>query len=113
MPNIDEWSSEIIGIIDEYIKKYPSKIKLFKSLGQLNYLNLLKYAKIAIGNSSSGIIETASFKLPTINIGSRQKGRFAPVNVINCSNDFSDIDEAVKLALSDEFNDKLKNMVNL
>ena len=112
MPNIDEGSCEIIDIINEYVKKYPTEIKFFKSLGQLNYLSLLKYAKVAIGNSSSGILETASFKLPTVNIGNRQKGRFAPENVINCSNDFSDIDKAIKLALSDEYNYKIKDMIN-
>lgn len=47
---------------------------IFHSLGQLRYLSLLKYADIMIGNSSSGIIETPSFKLPVVNIGDRQKG---------------------------------------
>lgn len=112
MPNIDKGSENIIGVIEEYSNKYPSKIKSFKSLGQLNYLSILKYAKVVIGNSSSGIIETASFKLPTVNVGIRQKGRLAPENVINCSNEFSDIDKAIKLAISEEFNKKIKNMIN-
>ena len=51
------------------------KLSLYKSLGQKKYYSFLKYADAVVGNSSSGIYETPSFNIPTINIGERQKGR--------------------------------------
>jgi UDP-hydrolysing UDP-N-acetyl-D-glucosamine 2-epimerase len=75
-------------IIDDYIKKISTKNKRIiyvKSLGHNLLFNLLPYCKFMIGNSSSGIIEAPFFKIPTINIGDRQKGRFKHTSVINCS----------------------------
>lgn len=112
MPNTDKGNTEIIEIIKEYESKYSSRIKTFKSLGQLRYLSLLKYAELVVGNSSSGIIETASFKIPTVNVGDRQKGRLMPDNVICCSNDIEDIDKAIKKAMSEEFKSGLSFCVN-
>jgi GDP/UDP-N,N'-diacetylbacillosamine 2-epimerase (hydrolysing) len=85
-------------IINEEIKKFveqnANKASLHSSLGQLNYLSTMKFSSAVIGNSSSGIIEAPSLKVPVINIGSRQKGRTKSVNIINCENSIPEISNA-------------------
>lgn len=112
MPNSDEGGDVITNVILEYVNEYPDRIKFVKSLGQKRYLSCLKYASIVIGNSSSGIIETASFKRPTVDIGERQKGRLAPKNVIHCECEKQSIVNAVNKALSKTFTDSLQNYEN-
>ena len=102
-------------IINEYIKRYAQKysnIYLVNSLGVQGYLSAVKYAKFVIGNSSSGILEVPSFKIPTINIGDRQLGRIQAESIINCTPQENEILEAVKKALSKKFVDGLNNMEN-
>ena len=82
------------------------------SLGQLNYLSLLKYCVILIGNSSSGIIEAPSFKKPSINIGNRQRGRIKAISVIDCKPEKSKIISAIKKALSVKFQNQIKKCKN-
>lgn len=112
MPNCDTGGDEILDILLKYTNTHKDRFVFVKSLGQINYLSCLKYVKLAIGNSSSGIIETASFHLPTINIGDRQKGRFAPENVIQCQCNKRAIQEAIELASNDNFRNNLKSYVN-
>lgn len=103
-------------IINEMIKKYASenshRCKAFASLGQLRYLSLLKYCRIVIGNSSSGIIEVPSFKIPTVNIGIRQKGRVQAQSVINCGNEIEEITEAIRIGLKDDTINRLEEINN-
>lgn len=112
MPNSDTGGDEITEIIMEYVEQHPNKMKFVKSLGQLGYLSCLKYASLVIGNSSSGIIETASFKIPTINIGDRQKGRLAPENVIHCKCIRKEIEFAVQKGLGNSFKESIDNCKN-
>jgi len=72
-------------------------------LGAQRYLSALRYAKMMIGNSSSGIIEGPAMKIPTVNIGDRQKGRMMADSVICCEPIAKDIISAMKRALSQEF----------
>lgn len=92
--------------------KQNSNIKVFDSLGLTMYLSALKYARMVIGNSSSGIIEAPSFKVPTINIGDRQKGRIQAASVINCEPKCSDILTAMDKTTSWEFQEKMKGIKN-
>ena len=97
-------------IIDEYIKKISlkdSKIIYIKSLGHDLLFNLLPYCNFMIGNSSSGIIEVPYFKIPTINIGDRQKGRLKHKSIIDCSYSKSSILKAIKLANNYNFRKKI------
>lgn len=89
LPNNDAGYSQII----ENIKS--SKIKYVKSLSIEDYVNLLKRSKGLIGNSSSGIHETATFNIPTINIGTRQQGRLRSNNVIDVSYNYEEIKNAI------------------
>lgn len=77
--------------------------RLTASLGAKKYLTVLKYAKMMIGNSSSGILEAPAMKVPTINIGNRQKGRFMAESIISCEPVAEDICNAIKRALTEEF----------
>ncbi len=73
-------------IIIEEIKKFKKNNKnvlIFKSLGSINYLSILKYSNMIIGNSSSGLIEAPILGTKVINIGQRQKGRIRPKEIVN------------------------------
>lgn len=102
-------------IINKYLSDYVDRHNnafLFDSLGMKRYLSALSCATFVIGNSSSGIIEVPSFKIPSINIGDRQKGRIQAESIINCMPERSDIEGAIRKAISTEFNMKIRDVVN-
>jgi GDP/UDP-N,N'-diacetylbacillosamine 2-epimerase (hydrolysing) len=72
----------------------------------------MKYATAVIGNSSSGIIEAPTFKIPTINIGDRQKGRVRAESVIDCEPAANVIKVVIKKAMSPKFHAVLKDVKN-
>jgi GDP/UDP-N,N'-diacetylbacillosamine 2-epimerase (hydrolysing) len=99
--NADDGGRLINSFIEKYCKAYPSRFKAVKSLGQIRYLSAMKHVDLLIGNSSSGIIEAASFNKPVINIGSRQKGRLQSGNIIN--SEIDELYESIKIGLSEDF----------
>ena len=112
MPNSDTDGRVIIKMINDFVAKNPKQYKAFVSLGQLRYLSVLKHVDLVIGNSSSGLIEVPSFKIPTINIGDRQRGRIKAVSVISCEPTISSISHALNQALDPNFKASLKSLVN-
>ncbi len=86
---------------------------LFDSLGSLRYLSALSHAEFVIGNSSSGLLEAPAFRIPTINIGSRQKGRTRTKSVIDCEEDALSILHAIDRVVDQAFRSSLKEMENL
>ena len=86
--------------------------KVYKNLGNTKYYSLLKYSNLIIGNSSSGIVESGTFQLPVINIGSRQDGKVMGNNVINCNFDYNEIMKAFDLIASKKFKKSLKKFKN-
>ncbi|AOM76912.1 UDP-N-acetylglucosamine 2-epimerase [Pedobacter steynii] len=92
--NADTDGRVINKMIDAFVAQNPGKAVAFTTMGQLRYLSAMKYATGVIGNSSSGIIESASFKVPTVNIGDRQKGRIYGENVINVGVNKEEIERA-------------------
>ena len=94
-PNIDTGNNKIIKIIEKY--KNKKNFNIFKNLNRDYFIFLLRNANILIGNSSCGILEAASFKLPVINIGSRQKGRLQSKNIINTGYSITEIEKAIKI----------------
>lgn len=108
-PNADEGFGEIIKIIKKELKKGSL---IIPSLGIKKYHFFLKKCDLLIGNSSSGIVESCSFKIPCLNIGDRQKGRFAPSNVLHTNFKIKDINQKYKTALSKKFRKKIKKIVN-
>lgn len=101
-PNADTHGRKLIRILEDLRASYPDKVLLVKSLGQLRYLSLLKYCDAVIGNSSSGLIEAPTFKVPTVNIGNRQGGRIGGDTVINCSDSAGEIHVAILKSLSEQ-----------
>lgn len=112
MPNSDVGGDIIYEEIKKYVRSNPGQMVMKKSLGQLKYLSLLKNADIMVGNSSSGILESASFCLPTIDIGIRQKGRMAPKNVLHCNCSRVEIVQAIQKGLSEEMRKALIGYVS-
>lgn len=111
-PNSDNGGREIIRVIEEYRAKYPF-LKVFRNLSQVEYLSFLEIAEVMIGNSSSGIIEAPSFKLPVVNIGSRQDGRLRACNIIDIPYGKEAVKAGVNKALEDEnFKNQLENCTN-
>ncbi len=99
-PNSDMGGRKMIEVINEY-KKYPF-IKIVKNIPHRDYLSLMKISSAIVGNSSSAIIEAPSFKLPAVNIGSRQEGRQRADNVIDVPYHRDLIAAAIKTSVSDK-----------
>lgn len=109
MANADAGGRKINSIWLEESKKYSNWL-VVSSLGVVRYLSAMKYAKLVIGNSSSGIIEAPSIGVPTINIGDRQKGRMCAESIINCAPQKEQIVSAIEKGLGDLFQKKAKNV---
>ncbi|MES9692911.1 UDP-N-acetylglucosamine 2-epimerase [Bacillus toyonensis] len=111
LPNSDAGQD----IINSYYSKLRGHEKLYfiKNFNQLDYLTVLKNAKALIGNSSSGIIEAASFKIPVINIGTRQYGRERSKNTIDVNADYNEVKEALKRIKSSDFINVVRNTENV
>ena len=84
LPNADAGNQEIAALIAGYVAAH-SNAYAFASLGQQRYLSLMSHADAVVGNSSSGLYEAPSLKVPTVNIGDRQKGRLAAASVLSCA----------------------------
>lgn len=110
-PNADTNARIIIKRIEEYCQTHPLS-RVVKTTGQYGYYSLMKTVSAMVGNSSSGIIEAASFELPVVNIGNRQKGRIQTRNVINCGYQQDEISEAIRKALEPTFKAGLRGLVN-
>ena len=107
--NSDSGGRVINSMIDDYLARNYHKSIGFTSLGQLRYLSAMQHVDAVVGNSSSGIIETPSFKIGTINIGDRQKGRIKADSIIDCLPNKKSIRNAFKILYSKGFQSKLKN----
>lgn len=106
-PNNDAGGRAIYGELEKFIQKAPAGIQLFQSVGRKNFHGLLALARnpaariICAGNSSSGIKETPALGCPTVNIGTRQKGRLRAENVIDADYDADAIEKAMLKCLHD------------
>lgn len=95
MPNADTNGKIFRNAIEELRNVIPDQILCIENFGKANYFNAIKYSEFLLGNTSSGIIEAASFGKYVVNVGSRQKGRARGKNVIDCDFDANDILKAV------------------
>ena len=110
--NSDTDGRVINQMIDEYVTKNSNKSIVFTSLGQLRYLSALQYVDAVVGNSSSGLAEAPSFRIGTINIGDRQKGRIKASSVIDCEPNKDSILKSFEKLYSKEFQETLKTTIN-
>ena len=111
MPNADTDGRKIFQLIESFCRRNENAVA-FTSLGQIRYLSCLKHIDMVIGNSSSGLAEVPSFKIPTINIGDRQRGRMKANSVTDCEPTEKEISEAITRAISKKFEESCKHAVN-
>lgn len=110
-PNSDAGSRELIQRMHMFVCRRKDA-SFITNIEHLTYLSLLQHLRALVGNSSSGIMEAASFKLPVVNIGLRQKGRERAGNVLDCPAERDAIENAIGVAVSGVFRDSLVNLVN-
>lgn len=110
-PNADTGRSEVAGLVAEFVARTPTAA-FVASLGQRGWFSLLGRAAAMVGNSSSGIVEAASFRLPVVNVGARQGGRLRAANVIDVPPSRDAILAAIRRAVSPEFRARLDGLVN-
>jgi UDP-N-acetylglucosamine 2-epimerase (non-hydrolysing)/GDP/UDP-N,N'-diacetylbacillosamine 2-epimerase (hydrolysing) len=110
-PNADPGGRRMIKVINRYQRKFPF-LRSYENLPREAYLGLMAVSSVIIGNSSSGLAEAPSFRLPVVNVGTRQSGRIRAKNVIDVGYDTTEIVAAIEKALSKEFTTRIKNCVN-
>lgn len=110
-PGYDAGRDDIIGEIQRISAARPDRVIVRENLGPL-YPRLLSTADIVIGNSSSGVLEAASFHVPVVNIGQRQSGRESAGNVLDCDHDDEAIAVSIGRALSAEFLETSRRATN-
>ena len=110
--NTDTGGETVRIRFQQLAEQFPGRFCLINTLGISGYMAAMTFCSVMVGNSSSGILEAASFKLPVVNIGDRQKGRIRAANVLDVACRSSDIEQAVNRALSNEFSKALENLKN-
>jgi len=110
-PNADAGSRELLQRTKRFLESRQAG-RIFVNLDPIAYCGLLSHADLLVGNSSSGIMEAASFALPTVNVGMRQQGRERAPNVLDAEPDASSIIEKIDEAGSAEFRGRLQGMKN-
>lgn len=107
-PNLDQSYQIIQSMIAEFSK--IENVSYIKHFGMRRYLSLIPHCEFVLGNSSSGIIEVPYFKIPTINIGNRQKGRTRHKSIIDVDYSVDSIKKGIIKAMDPEFKNSLKKM---
>ena len=110
-PNSDAGGRDMAGVLES--RRDRSFLRIVPNLGSRRYLSLLRIAAAMVGNSSSGIFEAPSFKLPVVNIGTRQHGRLRADNVLDVGNDKEEIVAAIGTALREPaFRSRVRACIN-
>jgi UDP-N-acetylglucosamine 2-epimerase len=110
-PNSDAGGLAILDRMKDWVSRHPNS-RIVSNLGTTKYYSLMSYAAVMVGNSSSGIVEAASFALPVVNIGARQQGRPCPRNILNVGFDAKAIAEAISSAIAPAFKNDLQGLTN-
>ncbi len=111
LPNADTAGRLIINKVRSFAGERADD-RVIDNFGPTAYLAMMQHAAVMVGNSSSGIIEAASFRLPVVNIGRRQHGRIRPDNVIDVGYAREDITGGIRHALDSSFRVFLKELRN-
>jgi UDP-hydrolysing UDP-N-acetyl-D-glucosamine 2-epimerase len=110
-PNADTSGRQIRAAIERFVHAHPGA-RLVVNLGNHAYFSLMKMAAAMVGNSSSGIIEAASFALPVVDVGDREKGRLHGRNVLHAAAERRAVRKAIAAALQPKFRSTLRGMRN-
>lgn len=111
LPNADTGGRELTRMVREFVDR-RNNASVYNSLGQLRYFSCLAQVDAVIGNSSSGLLEAPAFKIGTVNIGDRQKGRLKAESVINCEPSKAWILAAISKLYSPDFQSSLDSVSN-
>ena len=111
-PNSDTDGRVIRDLIESFTENNNDISISFQSMGRVNYLSSLQFIDGVVGNSSSGLAEAPSFKIGTINIGDRQKGRLKAKSIIDCEPTTDSIKNAIETLYSEDFQRMLLTVVN-
>jgi UDP-N-acetylglucosamine 2-epimerase (non-hydrolysing)/GDP/UDP-N,N'-diacetylbacillosamine 2-epimerase (hydrolysing) len=98
-PNTDAGYEAIVEALAQWQPR--DFLRVVPHAGSARYISLMRHAAVMVGNSSSGILEAASFGLPVVNIGTRQNGRTRACNVIDAGYESAQIAAAIARALGD------------
>jgi GDP/UDP-N,N'-diacetylbacillosamine 2-epimerase (hydrolysing) len=112
VPNADSDGRIIKQMIDEFVSSHKDRSIAFTSMGHLNYLSTLQFVDGVVGNSSSGLAEAPTFKIGTVNISDRQKGRLKAKSVIDCDPTKESIKNGVDMLYSKDFQKILPSVSN-
>ena len=112
MPNADTAGRIIATRIRQWVQSHPGMGQMVDNFGPEAYHSVLSRAVAVVGNSSSGLIEAPSFKVPAVNIGIRQAGRVRAASVIDVGYKRSDILAAIQKAASEEFRNSFRSLEN-
>jgi UDP-N-acetylglucosamine 2-epimerase (non-hydrolysing)/GDP/UDP-N,N'-diacetylbacillosamine 2-epimerase (hydrolysing) len=112
MPNADTAGRIIRARIRQWVESHFERGEMVDNFGAEAYHSVLRRAVAVVGNSSSGIIEAPSFKVPAVNIGIRQAGRIRAANVIDVGHHRADILTAIQRAASSKFRESLESLTN-
>jgi UDP-hydrolysing UDP-N-acetyl-D-glucosamine 2-epimerase len=112
MPNADTAGRIIVNRIQQWLQEHPGKGEMVENFGPDTYHSVLRRAVAMVGNSSSGLIEAPSFRVPAVNIGTRQAGRTRSENVIDAEYTQASILAAIRKASSAEFRKSLDSLIN-
>jgi UDP-N-acetylglucosamine 2-epimerase len=110
-PNSDAGSHALMQRTQAFLARH-SDARVYVNLDAVTYWSLLRYVALLIGNSSSGIMEAASFGLPVVNVGFRQKGRERARNVLDAEPETNAIVTRIAEGMSSEFRASLAGMTN-
>ncbi len=106
--NADAGGQVCTAAMQAFAAAHPGRAGFVQSLGLRRYLSAMQYAALVAGNSSSGVVETPTFGVPAVNIGSRQAGRILCANVLSCPGGAAAIEAALRTALTPAFAAKAK-----
>jgi len=110
-PNADTGNRIIREKLEQFVIAESSS-KLVGNFGTQAYFSLMSFASAMVGNSSSGIVEAASFQLPVVNVGTRQHGRIRARNVLDVGYDRTEIFKGIQRAVDPQFRASLEGLVN-
>ena len=112
MPNADSDGRIIKQMIDEFVSSHKQRSISFTSMGHLNYLSTIQFVDGVVGNSSSGLAEVPTFKIGTVNIGDRQKGRLKAKSIIDCEPTKISIRKAIETLYTKDYQKILSAVEN-
>lgn len=110
-PGAEQGSEVVRREIEQYVAQHANA-RFVPHFGSRNYLQVLKSSKLVLGNSSSGVVEAASFMKPAVNVGNRQKNRMSAESVLHAGYDEAEIERCIHRALSAEFAETCRTAIN-